>query len=168
MRAYVVIQVALVRQIGKSWSIYLRTRLLLPLDDLLAVIREFIEPGMSRSTLDRLLRRRGHSRLPVPDQSGNVNKPFKAYEPGYLRIDIKYLPQMADETALRYVFVAIDRATRWVFIHCDQAPQDGRYCPLVSQRGGQGHTVQDTDPADRQWQGVCRPPVWPTRQSGHW
>ena len=45
--------------------IYLRSQLLLPLDDLLAVVREFIEPAMSRSALDRLLRRRGHSRLPV-------------------------------------------------------------------------------------------------------
>ena len=32
--------------------IYLRTQLLLPLDDLLAVVREFIEPAMSRSALD--------------------------------------------------------------------------------------------------------------------
>jgi hypothetical protein len=39
---------------------------------------------------------------------------FKAYEPGY--IDVKYLPQMADESRRRYLFVAIDRATRWVFI----------------------------------------------------
>src|SRR4051812_4062251 len=29
--------------------VYLRTQLLLPLDDLLAVVREFIEPEMSRS-----------------------------------------------------------------------------------------------------------------------
>ena len=28
----------------------------------------------------------------------------------------KYLPQMADETARRYLFVAIDRATRWVYL----------------------------------------------------
>ena len=96
--------------------IYLRTQLLLPLDDLLAVVREFIEPQMSRSALDRLLRRRGHSRLPVPAKPANAAKPFKAYEPGYIHIDVKYLPQMADETARRYVFVAIDRATRWVFI----------------------------------------------------
>ena len=41
---------------------------------------------------------------------------FKAYEPGYLHIDVKYLPQMADETSRCYLFVAIDRATRWVFI----------------------------------------------------
>ncbi len=29
---------------------------------------------------------------------------------------MKYLPQMADETSRRYVFVAIDRETRWVFM----------------------------------------------------
>jgi transposase InsO family protein len=96
--------------------IYLRTQLLLPLDDLLAVVKEFIEPKMSRSALDRLLRRRGHSRLPVPEKASSTTKPFKAYEPGYIHIDVKYLPQMADEKARRYVFVAIDRATRWVLI----------------------------------------------------
>ena len=43
-------------------------------------------------------------------------KAFKAYEPGYLHVDVKYLPQMADETTRRYLFVAIDPATRWVFV----------------------------------------------------
>lgn len=65
---------------------------------------------MSRSVLDRLLRRRGHCRLPVPA------KP----EPGYIHVDVKYLPQMEDESQRRYVFVAIDRATRWVFIAIKQ------------------------------------------------
>ena len=45
-----------------------------------------------------------------------THKPFKAYEPGYLHIDVKYLPQMAEEERRRYLFVAIDRATRWVFV----------------------------------------------------
>ncbi|MDO9053269.1 MAG: DDE-type integrase/transposase/recombinase, partial [Gallionella sp.] len=40
----------------------------------------------------------------------------KAYEPGFLHVDVKYLPQMADETTRRYLCVAIDRATRWVFV----------------------------------------------------
>ena len=96
--------------------VYLRLSLRLPLDDLLAVIHEFIEPSMSRSALDRLLRRRGCSRLPAPEAPASDSKPFKAYEPGYVHVDLKYLPQMADETSRRYVFVAIDRATRWVFI----------------------------------------------------
>ena len=37
-------------------------------------------------------------------------------ELGYLHVDVKYLPQMADETTRRYLFAAIDRATRWVFV----------------------------------------------------
>ena len=96
--------------------IYLRTQLLLPLDDLLAVVRDFIEPAMSRSALDRLLSRRGHSRLPAPNPPDSERKPFKAYEPGYVHVNEKYLPQMQDEDKRRYVFVAIARATRWVFI----------------------------------------------------
>lgn len=38
-------------------------------------------------------------------------------------MDIKYLPQMPDETERRYLFVAIDRATRRVFmeIYADQS-----------------------------------------------
>jgi len=41
----------------------LRETLLLPLDDLLAVTREFIHPEVSRSGLDRCLRRHGVSNL---------------------------------------------------------------------------------------------------------
>ena len=29
---------------------------------------------------------------------------------------MKYLPQTADDSRRRYLFVAIDRATRWVFV----------------------------------------------------
>ena len=63
----------------------LRRTLLLGVDDLLVVIRRFIAPKMSRSALDRLLRRHGVSRLrdleprPEPDQPP---KRFKSYEPG--------------------------------------------------------------------------------------
>lgn len=97
----------------------LRRTLLLPLDDLLAVTREFICAEATRSGLDRCLRRHGVGNLsalkpaqPAPPQS----KMFKAYEPGYLHIDLKYLPQMQDQSSRHYLFVAIDRATRWVFV----------------------------------------------------
>ncbi len=42
--------------VQKELVIYIHTQRLLPFDDLLAVAREFIEPAMSRSALDRLLR----------------------------------------------------------------------------------------------------------------
>jgi transposase-like protein len=98
----------------------LRKTLMLPTDDLLAVTREFINPAVSRAGLGRCLRRHGVSDLRdlVEQESGTpaTKNSFKDYEPGFVHIDIKYLPQMPDETARRYLFVAIDRATRWVFI----------------------------------------------------
>lgn len=99
-------------------AVALRKALLVSLDDLLAVVREFLNPHVSRSGLDRCLRRHGVGNL--RDMKAKAPRPkhsaFKAYEPGYIHIDVKYLPQMADETRRRYLFVAIDRATRWVFI----------------------------------------------------
>jgi hypothetical protein len=96
----------------------LRKALLLPLDDLLAVVREFLNPHVSRSGLDRCLRRHGVGNLQAlkPKEPKPAHGTFKAYEPGYLHIDVKYLPQMADEDRRRYLFEAIDRATRWVFV----------------------------------------------------
>lgn len=84
------------------------------------VTREFIDEAASRSGVSRLLRRHGLSRLPVETEPKVPYKPFKDYEPGYLHMDVKYLPQMADETERRYLFVAIDRATR-LSLCCHQA-----------------------------------------------
>ena len=77
----------------------LRKALLVPLDDLLAVVREFLNPNVSRSGLDRCLRRHGvgnlrdlQARQARPKHSG-----FKACERGYPYIDVKYLPRMVDE-----------------------------------------------------------------------
>ena len=44
-------------------AVELRRMLLLPLDDPLAVTREFLNPDVSRSGLDRCLRRHGVSNL---------------------------------------------------------------------------------------------------------
>ena len=102
----------------------IRRTLWLPLDDLLVVVREFLNPAVSRSGLLRCLTRHGLNRRPVEDKDAPVvRKTFKDYAPGFVHVDIKYLPQMADETARRYLFVAIDRATRWVFlrIYADQS-----------------------------------------------
>lgn len=99
-------------------AVALRKTLLVSIDDLLAVVREFLKTEVSRSGLDRCLRRHGVGNLrdlqtkdPPPK-----HKAFKAYEPGYLHVDVKYLPHMADESSRCYLFLAIDRATRWVFI----------------------------------------------------
>ena len=98
----------------------LRRLLLLPLDDLLAVTHEFINDQVSRSGLDRCLRRHGVSRLAdlVPREAPETTPPkaFKDYEPGFVHVDVKYLPQMPDEDSRQYLFAAIDRASRWVYV----------------------------------------------------
>ena len=92
-------------------------QLYLPLDDLLYIARQYINAEVSRSGIARLLKRHGMSKLVdvIPKAEGEtlpVKKTFKEYEPGFVHIDIKHLPQMPDETSRRYLFVAIDRATR--------------------------------------------------------
>jgi transposase InsO family protein len=94
----------------------IRETLWLSLDDLLAVVREFIHPDLTRSALHRCLKRHGVSTRPETETAKRATKPFKAYEPGYLHVDVKYLPQMGDETTRRYLYVAIDRASRWVHL----------------------------------------------------
>jgi hypothetical protein len=44
------------------------------------------------------------------------HKSFKDDEPGFVHVDLKYLPQMPDEDQRKYLFAAIDRATRWVYV----------------------------------------------------
>ncbi len=106
----------------------LRKTLKLPLDDLLVITREFINASASRSGIDRCLRRHGVANLrellaQERGEAAPVVKTFKSYEPGFVHVDIKYLPQMPDETERRYLFVAIDRATRWVHlrVYSDQS-----------------------------------------------
>lgn len=95
---------------------------LLSLDDLLIVAREFLNPDLTRASLDRCLRRHGVGNLQAlkreqaaePVEPGH--KPFRDYVPGFVHVDVKYLPQMADQPSRGYLFVAIDRASRWVYL----------------------------------------------------
>ena len=78
----------------------LRRTLLLALDDLLVVTRELINVDVSRSGLNRCLRRHGVSGLKglQPEFEGQnlPLKVFKDYAPGFLHVDIKYLLQMPE------------------------------------------------------------------------
>ncbi|MBK1725917.1 hypothetical protein CKO13_02560 [Halorhodospira neutriphila] len=87
----------------------LRRTLWLSLEDMLAVTREFLNEGASRSAIHRLLKRHGISRRPA-----ELKPSSRAYGPGHLHIEVKYLPPMAEDGRGRYLFVAVDRATRWV------------------------------------------------------
>jgi transposase InsO family protein len=68
-----------------------------------------------RSSVHRLFVRHGLGRLPKQEQQP-TGEPgaFKEYGPGFLHIDCFYLPKLQGQR--QYCFVAIDRATRLVFL----------------------------------------------------
>jgi transposase InsO family protein len=90
----------------------LRTSLQLPLDDIVEVMRRCINAKLSRSAIHRCLQRHGISRLAKPDRpKAGV---FETASIGFIHIDLKHLPALERRTS--YAFVAIDRATRYVYL----------------------------------------------------
>ncbi len=98
----------------------IRRILLLSLDDLLTVVRTFLMPSCSRSSLDRLLRRHGVCRVGelVPDieEHKAVVRKHQRYLPGHMRLYERSLPRMQDETFRKHLFLSVDRATSWIFM----------------------------------------------------
>jgi len=77
------------------------------LDDLVETVLPNI-PKANRSNVYRTLRAFDINR--VPEAKKEEAKKFKEYDPGYLHIDVTYLPKL--DGIKYYLFVAIDRATR--------------------------------------------------------
>lgn len=95
-----------------------RKKLLRPFADLLAVASGFLCPQATCSSLDRCFRSYGVGNFNAikPKEPALPHKAFKSIELGLIHIDIKYLPQMHGQTSRRYLFVNIDRATRWGYV----------------------------------------------------
>ena len=90
----------------------LRTAVGLSLDDLTGVMRRCVNPSLSRSAIHRCLMRHGVSRRPTSERA--ETKVFASEPCGVIHMDLKHLPRL--ERRASYVFVAIDRATRFVHI----------------------------------------------------
>ncbi len=77
-------------------AVALRKTLVVSLDDLLAVVREILNPNVSRSGRDRCLRRHGVGNLRDLQAKAvrSTHSGFKAYEPGCIHVEVKSLPQM--------------------------------------------------------------------------
>jgi transposase len=91
-----------------------------PLDDLTFELRHFL-PHLNRDSVYRVLKSEGLNRrppeptsLPAKDQGR-----FKEYDLGFVHIDVKHLPKLRTangEVRKRYLYVAIDRCSRFVFL----------------------------------------------------
>ena len=99
-----------------------RTLTWMELDDLTDTVVDVI-PNANRSNVYRTLKAFDISRVPV-EQKAKAKK-FKEYEPGYLHIDVTYLPKFDGQKY--YLFVAIDRATRLMYykVYCLVSPRYG-------------------------------------------
>jgi len=89
-----------------------------PLDDLTFVVRHFL-PHLDRDNVYRILKAEGLSRRPPAERPEKKVGTFKDYELGFVHVDIKRLPKLrtADgEVRKRYLYVAIDRRSRWVHL----------------------------------------------------
>ena len=94
----------------KELIISIRKTTWLPLDEIWEMLL-CEKPDITRSAVYRAFVREGINK--VPQKEKDKAKKFKEYEPGYLHIDVTYLPKL-DGTKY-YLFVAIDRATRMLY-----------------------------------------------------
>ncbi len=89
-----------------------------PLDDLTFVVTHFL-PHLNRDAVYRILKAEGLNRLSPGDQARKPHGRFKAYEVGFVHLDVKHLPKLRDKdgmTRKRYLYGAIDRCSRWVHL----------------------------------------------------
>ena len=92
----------------------LRQDLRLSLDDLLEVMRRGVKPDLSRSALARCLKRLGLNALATAPGRA-VAQRFDETPFGFVHLDLKHLTRLRGQPS--YVFVAIERATR--FVHAE-------------------------------------------------
>ena len=83
------------------------------LDDIVEVMRRCVRTELSRSAIYRCLRRHGVARR-APTTTASPAGHFAQYPFGFVHIDLKHLPRLQGVPA--YVFVAIERTTRFVHI----------------------------------------------------
>ena len=89
-----------------------------PLDDLTFVVTHFL-PHLNRDAVYRILKAEGLGRLPPADRARKPNGTFKDYDLGFVHVDVKHLPKLRTangESRKRYLYVAIDRASRFVHL----------------------------------------------------
>ena len=90
------------------------------LDEITEIVNP-CDPTKIRSAVYRTFVREGINN--VPEKEKEKAKKFKEYDPGYLHIDVTYLPKI--NGIKYYLFVAIDRATRTLYYKVYDAKTSG-------------------------------------------
>src|SRR5690349_20051348 len=120
-----------------------------PLDDLTFVVTHFL-PHLNRDAFYRILKAAGLGRLPRADRARRSHSSFKAYDLGFVHMDIKHLPKLRTangESRKRFLYVAIDRASRFVHL-AGQGRRDDRLGDGLPEGGGPGFPLPGHPCAD--------------------
>lgn len=91
----------------------LRINVCLSLDDITEVMKRCVNPKLTRSSIHRFMMRTGISK--PAEKPKRETKKFEETTCGFIHIDLKHLTPL--NKIRSYVFVAIDRATR--FVHAE-------------------------------------------------
>jgi len=94
--------------------IELRQRLGLSLDDITEVMNRCVNANLSRSSIYRCLKRNNAAKIPKDQGEDSKVGTFESTRFGYVHIDLKHLTKLEGRPA--YVFVAIERTTRFVWV----------------------------------------------------
>ncbi len=97
-------------ELNEAIVVSLRRSTWMPIDEVLDIASANI-PTLSRTAVYRCFVRNGVNIQPKEERE-KAGK-FKEYKPGYLHVDVTYLPKFEGKSF--YLFVAIDRATRLLF-----------------------------------------------------
>lgn len=102
--------------VEEALIVELRQRLGLSIDDTTEVMNRCVNATLSRSAIYRCLRRNGAHELPgsLDEEMPPVTQSFAPEPFGYVHIDLKHLTRLQSKPA--YVFVAIERNTRFVWV----------------------------------------------------
>lgn len=107
-------------ELEQALCVSIRNTTWLPLDEVWETLFN-VNPNITRSSVYRTFCRNEINK--VPQKEREKAKRFKEYEPGFLHIDVTYLPKFDGQKS--YLFVAIDRATRTLFFKLYNAKTSG-------------------------------------------
>lgn len=91
-----------------------RKHLKLSLDDLVSALKKYLA-WINRTNCYRVLRKYDLNTLPSPFQDKGKGK-FGYYLPGFVHVDLAYLPILPNTHQRQYLLVGIDRITKLVFL----------------------------------------------------
>ena len=98
-------------QVEEETIVSLRENVHLSLDDITEAMKRCINEKISRSAVHRCLQRHNVSARSKP--AAKVVGKFEETTCGFIHMDVKYLTKLEGQRS--YVYVAIDRATRYVY-----------------------------------------------------